>query len=157
VVAHTASTTVGHLVFGECRQEAGSRPTLLVRTCGEGGPHQLDGGQAQLAQQEFDAGSVVGVVARHAATSRLDQRLARWLLMAHDRIEDDLLPLTHEFLSLMLGVRRLGVTETLNALQKQGLISGGRRGITVKDRKGMERFAGEAYGVPESEYRRLVG
>jgi hypothetical protein len=45
----TALTTVGDLVFSECRQEAGSRPTLLVRTCGEGGPHQLDGGQAQLA------------------------------------------------------------------------------------------------------------
>jgi hypothetical protein len=46
----TAATTVGDLVFSECRQEAGSRPTLLVRTCGKGGPHQLDGGQAQLAQ-----------------------------------------------------------------------------------------------------------
>ena len=43
---------VGHLVFGECSQEAGRRPTLLVRTRGEGGPHQLDGRQAQLAQQE---------------------------------------------------------------------------------------------------------
>ena len=39
-----APTAIGHLVFGECRQEAGGRPTLLVRTCGEGGPHQLDGG-----------------------------------------------------------------------------------------------------------------
>jgi hypothetical protein len=39
-----APAAIGHLVFGECRQEAGSRPTLLVRTCGEGGPHQLDGG-----------------------------------------------------------------------------------------------------------------
>lgn len=67
-----APAAVGHLVFGECRQEAGSGPTLLVRTRGESGPHQLDGGQAQLTQQEFDAGSVDGVVARHAATSRLE-------------------------------------------------------------------------------------
>ena len=51
------------------------------------------------------------------AQSRLDKRLARWLLMAHDRIGDDTLPLTHEFLSLMLAVRRAGVTTALNALR----------------------------------------
>ena len=88
---------------------------------------------------------------------RLDIRLARWLLMAHDRIGDDTLPLTHEFLSLMLGVRRPGVTDALNALRKLGLISYQRGQITVRDRKGMERTAGEAYGTPEAEYRRLVG
>jgi CRP-like cAMP-binding protein len=91
------------------------------------------------------------------AQSRLDARLARWLLMAHDRIGDDTLPLTHEFLSLMLGVRRAGVTEALHALRGQGLISYGRGQIAVKDRKGMERTAGEAYGTPEAEYRRLIG
>ena len=91
------------------------------------------------------------------AQSRLDVRLARWLLMAHDRIGDDTLPLTHEFLSLMLGVRRPGVTEALHALRERGLISYGRGQITVKDRKGLERAAGEAYGVPEAEYRRLIG
>jgi CRP-like cAMP-binding protein len=91
------------------------------------------------------------------AQSRLDVRLARWLLMAHDRVGDDTLTLTHEFLSLMLGVRRPGVTEALHALGKQGLISYGRGQIAVKDRKGMERMAGEAYGTPEAEYRRLIG
>jgi Crp-like helix-turn-helix domain len=63
------------------------------------------------------------------ARSRLDQRLARWLLMAHDRLGTNLLPLTHEFLSLMLGVRRAGVTEAL------GLIANDRSQITVRDRK----------------------
>ena len=53
------------------------------------------------------------------AQSRLDVRLARWLLMAHDRIGDDTLALTHEFLSLMLGVRRPGVTEALNASESK--------------------------------------
>ena len=77
--------------------------------------------------------------------------------MAHDRIGDDTLTLTHEFLSLMLGVRRPGVTEALHALRKEGLISYGRGQITVKNRKGMERIAGEAYGTPEAEYRRLIG
>lgn len=91
------------------------------------------------------------------AQSRLDIRLARWLLMAHDRIGNDTLPLTHEFLSLMLGVRRPGVTDVLNALRKLGLISYQRGQITVRDRKGMERTAGEAYGTPEAEYRRLIG
>jgi CRP-like cAMP-binding protein len=91
------------------------------------------------------------------AQSRLDVRLARWLLMAHDRIGEDTLTLTHEFLSLMLAVRRPGVTEALHALRNQGLISYGRGQIALKDRKGMERVAGEAYGTPEAEYRRLIG
>lgn len=91
------------------------------------------------------------------AQARTDIRLARWLLMAHDRIGDDTLPLTHEFLSLMLGVRRPGVTEALNVLRKQGLISYQRGQITVKDRKRLERTAGDAYGIPEAEYRRLIG
>ena len=91
------------------------------------------------------------------AQSRLDVRLARWLLMAHDRIGDDTLPLTHEFLSLMLGVRRPGVTDALNVLRKQELISYKRGQITVRDRKGVERLAGESYGTPEAEYRRLIG
>jgi CRP-like cAMP-binding protein len=91
------------------------------------------------------------------AQSKLDVRLARWLLMAHDRIGEDTLPLTHEFLSLMLGVRRPGVTQAIHALRGQGLISYRRGLITVEDRKGMQRKAGAAYGVPEAEYRRLIG
>jgi CRP-like cAMP-binding protein len=73
------------------------------------------------------------------ALSRLDHRLARWLLMAHDRISGDVLTFTHEFLSNMLAVRRAGVTDALNSLERQSLISCGRGGITVQDRKGMER------------------
>ena len=102
-----------------------------------------------------------GVQTTHTAISnvqsKLDIRLARWLLMAHDRIGDDTLPITHEFLSLMLGSRRAGVTEALQALRDQGLISYGRGLIHVEDRKGMQRRAGAAYGVPEAEYRRLIG
>ncbi len=102
-----------------------------------------------------------GVQTTHTAICnahfKLDVRLARWLLMAHDRIGEDTLPLTHEFLALMLGVRRAGVTEALHALRRQDLISYARGQITVKDRKGMERKAGAAYGVPEAEYRRLIG
>jgi CRP-like cAMP-binding protein len=90
------------------------------------------------------------------ARSKLDQRLARWLLMAHDRLENDSLPLTDEFLSLMLAVRRAGVTEAVHALEVQGLISRTRGHIAVRNRKGLERVAAESYGVPEAEYRRLM-
>lgn len=57
----------------------------------------------------------------------------------------------------MLGVRRPGVTDALNVLRKQGLISYKRGDITAQDRQGLERIAGEAYGIPEAEYRRLIG
>jgi CRP-like cAMP-binding protein len=90
------------------------------------------------------------------ASGHLDSRLARWILMAHDRVPGDTLPLTHEFLSLMLGVRRAGVTETLHSLSIQRLIKTGRKQIVVLNRKGIERAAGDLYGVPEAEHRRLI-
>jgi CRP-like cAMP-binding protein len=91
------------------------------------------------------------------ARGHIDQRLARWILMAHDRTSDNTLPLTHEFLSLMLGVRRAGVSEALQSLKRQKLIDNGRNQIVVLDRKGIERAAGKSYGTPEKEYRRLIG
>ncbi len=91
------------------------------------------------------------------ARAHIDRRLARWILMAHDRIRDNTLPLTHEFLSLMLGVRRAGVTVALQSLKRQKLIDTARNQIIILDRKGIERKAGASYGVPEKEYRRLVG
>jgi CRP-like cAMP-binding protein len=91
------------------------------------------------------------------ARAHLDQRLARWILMAHDRIGTETVALTHEFLSLMLGVRRAGVTEALQSLKRQKLIDTGRNKIVLRDRKGIERIARGAYGVPEKEYRRLIG
>jgi CRP-like cAMP-binding protein len=91
------------------------------------------------------------------AHGHLDERLARWILMAHDRTSGATIPLTHEFLSLMLGVRRAGVTEALHTLVKQGLVKSARGVITVLDREGLELSAGDSYGVPESEYRRLLG
>jgi CRP-like cAMP-binding protein len=89
------------------------------------------------------------------AHARLDERLARWILMAHDRCAEPTIPLTHEFLSLMLAVRRAGVTEALHVLVKQGLVKSARGEITVLDRDALELTAGDSYGVPEAEYRRL--
>jgi CRP-like cAMP-binding protein len=89
--------------------------------------------------------------------ARLDQRLARWLLMAHDRVKDNTLPLTHEFLSLMLAVRRAGVTEAVHSLVSRRFIEARRGTIVVLNRKGLEQMAGVFYGTPEAEYRRLIG
>jgi CRP-like cAMP-binding protein len=83
-------------------------------------------------------------------------RLARWILMCHDRIEGDELPLTHEFMSLMLGVRRPGVTTALHALEGGHLVKAMRGRVTVRNRAGLEAFAAGAYGVPEAEYERLI-
>lgn len=86
----------------------------------------------------------------------VEQRLARWLLMAHDRLDGDELPLTHEFISLMLGVRRAGVTVALHALSQQALIHQARGTIHIVDREGLELVAGPYYGVPEAELQRLM-
>jgi CRP-like cAMP-binding protein len=96
----------------------------------------------------------------HTATANacgsLNVRLARWLLMAHDRTGSAELHLTHEFLSLMLAVRRPGVTEAINALKREEMIDSARGTIIVLNRKGLEKIAGSFYGVPEAEYRRLM-
>jgi CRP-like cAMP-binding protein len=91
------------------------------------------------------------------ARSHIEERLARWILMAHDRTTGAIIPLTHEFLSLMLGVRRAGVTQALHALVQRGLVKSARGVITVLDREGLLECAGDSYGVPEREYRRLLG
>ena len=82
------------------------------------------------------------------------QRLARWLLMSQDRLGNEL-PLTHEFLGLMLGVRRPSVTDALHVVEGKQLIRAERGMITVRDRSGLEQLAGKAYGLPEAEYNRL--
>lgn len=99
----------------------------------------------------------VAQTAKANARSSLDERLARWLLMAHDRLETDDLDITHEFLSVMLGVRRSGVTVALNLLEGTALISINRGVVTIVDRKGLKAAANGAYGVTEAEYKRVFG
>ena len=77
--------------------------------------------------------------------SKIEERPARWLLMADDRIDGDDLPLTHEFLGLMLGTHRPGVTIALQALEKAGLITTRRSHITIIDRKGLEKSSNGTY------------
>ena len=83
--------------------------------------------------------------------SNIEERLARWLLMADDRIDGDQLPLTHEFLGLMLGTHRPGVTTAVDALREDGLIATRRGGITILDRKGMEKKSNGTYVPFESQ------
>jgi CRP-like cAMP-binding protein len=85
------------------------------------------------------------------------QRCCRWLLMTHDRVHADELPLTHEFLGVMLGVRRASVTEVLQPLQESGLIRSRRGVITVLDRARLEAESCECYRRVVDEYERLLG
>jgi CRP-like cAMP-binding protein len=89
--------------------------------------------------------------------AKIEERLARWLLMAHDRLDGNELPLTHEFLALMLSVRRPGVTTALQQLEFKALITLGRATIIVEDREGLKETANGIYGIPEAEYARLTG
>jgi CRP-like cAMP-binding protein len=85
------------------------------------------------------------------------QRLARWLLMCHDRLGDGDMLITHEFLGLMLGVRRAGVTDQIHIIEGEHAIKASRGNIRVTDRAKLEEIAGGCYGVAEREYERLIG
>lgn len=91
------------------------------------------------------------------AVHQIDERLGRWLLMTHDRTDGSELPLTHEYLSIMLGVRRPSVTTALHVLEGHGFIRSERGCIIIRDRASLEHFAEDSYGAPEAEYERLMG
>lgn len=90
------------------------------------------------------------------AVHEVNQRLARWLLMCHDRVTGNEIPITHEFISHMLAVRRPSVTVALQTLEGEHFIESERGLITIRNRPGLEQFAHDAYGKPEREYRRLM-
>lgn len=85
------------------------------------------------------------------------ERCCRWLLITHDRVHTNELPLTHEFLGIMLGVRRASVTDVLTPLQEEGLIRSRRGTITVLDRQRLEAGSCECYRLVADEYTRLLG
>jgi len=86
----------------------------------------------------------------------LQERLARWLLTTRDRVDGDALPLIHEFLGMMLGARRAGVTVAIGALKSAGLVRNSSGEITILDRPGLEAAACECYRVVKAEYARLL-
>jgi CRP-like cAMP-binding protein len=91
------------------------------------------------------------------AHHNLMERLARWLLMAHDRAKSDALSLTQEFMSMMLAVRRSGVTVAARSLQVTGAISYERGRVTVLDRARLEETSCECYAMVREQYRVLLG
>jgi CRP-like cAMP-binding protein len=128
--------------------------------------------KASLIKSEFGRGgslqnlllrytqALYALASQNAACNRLHQldgRLARWLLLVCDRVESNELPLTHEFMSQMLGVRRAGVTEAANRLQQAGLIQYNRGKITVLKRQELEAASCSCYGILKGEYARLIG
>jgi CRP-like cAMP-binding protein len=116
---------------------------------------------ASLRQVCLNCVHVFMIQAAHTALAngraKIEERLARWLLMAHDRADDDEVPVTHEFLSIMLGVRRAGVTVALNLLEDRGLVRGQRGTVVILDRKTLIEMTNGFYGGPEAEARRLFG
>lgn len=87
----------------------------------------------------------------------IDRRMARWILMYHDRVQADEICMTHEEFRLMLGVRRSSVTDALHRLEEGQAIRAVRAKVLVKDRDKLLALAGDTYGQPEQEYARLLG
>ncbi len=129
---------IGYATFADAFGRSNSLLKLMLRFA-----------QVMLVQTSYTALS--------NAVHQVEQRLARWLLMMHDRSYSDDLPITHEYLSIMLGVRRPSVTQALHILEGSRFILSERGSITIRDRAGLEQLAGDAYGTPEAEYRRLIG
>ncbi len=98
----------------------------------------------------------INVLAQLVACNRLhalDSRCARWLLMTHDRVGRDTFPLTQEFLAMMLGVRRSGVTLAASAFSDAGFIKYSRGTMTILDRTGLEKETCECYAVERRQFR----
>jgi CRP-like cAMP-binding protein len=99
-------------------------------------------------------------VAQSAACNQfhsLEQRCCRWMLMTRDRMQSDEFLLTQEFLAMMLGVQRTGVSAAAGALQRAGLIRYKRGNVTVVDRRGLMKRSCECYGISKKEFDRLLG
>src|SRR6266404_4849834 len=102
--------------------------------------------------------TVFSQISQTAACNRvhtLNERLARWLLLTHDRLEHDTFDMTHEFLARMLGTRRAGVSIAASALREAGLIDYSRGQVVVLNRKGLEEGCCECYGVVKADADRL--
>jgi CRP-like cAMP-binding protein len=157
--------TEGMVGVGALLDRKASTPHVIVQIPGAGLRMPV-----ALCQTAFDessgvrtvmlrfAGAMLGLSTQTAACNRLhsiEQRCARWLLMAYDRVKSEKMPMTHEFLATMLGVRRAGVTTTAGELQHSGLITYRQGQITIRDPEGLEALACECYGVDHERLARL--
>ncbi len=88
---------------------------------------------------------------------RVEERLARWLLMIQDRVDSNVLSVTHQHLARALAVRRAGVTEAIHRLEEKALVRSSRAKLQITNRIGLENLAAGTYGQAEQEYKRLIG
>lgn len=149
----------------------GFQPLLGVKSAPNRAISQIPGHALRIKsdtlKKEFDRGdslqailhrqiqSQIVQMSQGAACNRLhevNERMARWLLMMHDRAESDKLPLTHEFLSQMLGANRATVSLTAGVFQQASLIRYARGTITILNREGLEEIACECYQVVKAEF-----
>jgi CRP-like cAMP-binding protein len=142
----------------------GGSETKIATVQAAGASLRLESGKLR---EEFDRGGALqSALLRytHALMAQVSQsvvcnarhhvegRMARWLLMFHDRLGRDEFELTHEFMANMLGVRRAGVSEVAEKLQEMGFIRYQRGHITLLDRKGLEEFTCECYPAVNAKY-----
>lgn len=172
-----ARTTDGRLEIGTIGDDGLVGTPLILGTGqtphsaivqGEGTALRISAADLQAALE--DSATLRGVLGRYVqslivqvaqtvhanADLNIEGRLARWILMIHDRLHTDEMPLTHEFLALMLGVRRPGVTTSVHILEGAGMIKAMRGRIRVLDREKLMEMAGDTYGPAEAEYERLL-
>jgi CRP-like cAMP-binding protein len=137
----------------QSRVEASRLPVPVLRAAMAARPH------LELTFRRYAQVFLAQISQTALANGRglLSQRLARWLLMWHDRSRRLDLSVTHDFLGVLLGTRRATVTVSLHDLEGRGLIRAKRTTIEVLDRAGLEAAANGYYGVPEAEYSRLLG
>jgi CRP-like cAMP-binding protein len=126
-------------------------PAKLLHACSE-----RQGINALLLRYVHCFMSQMGRTILSNLNDSLETRLARWLLMNHDRLDGDRIHLTHEQLGIMLGVRRATVTDALHVLEGEGLLRSTRGVIELRDRVRLLARAGESYGVAETEYARSI-
>ena len=178
IAVHVAGTSHGQLELGLIGREGVSAPALILGA--NQTPHetvmQVAGSSLRISSAALmtalDSCEVLRafllryVEAQNVATAylaiaaarfKIEQRTARSLLMCHDRIDGDLMPLTHAFLSEMLGVRRAGVTDAIHLLEGTRAIRATRGWIEIRNRDMLETIAGESYGASETQYARLIG
>lgn len=167
------SIEVGHIGFegmsaGHMLLQTDSTPTrTFMQVAGEGFRVPVEVFQANVETERSARDLFLRFVyccelqLAHSALANarynVNERLARWLLMCHDRLPSGDLPLTHEFLALMVGVRRSGVTNEIHVLEGLKAIRAKRGNIRILDRSRLLEIASGSYGTPEAEYDRLIG
>jgi CRP-like cAMP-binding protein len=92
-----------------------------------------------------------------SAFHRIDLRIARWLLLRHDRLDGDEISVNHDEIARNLGTRRASITDCLHVIEGDGLVRCRRGRITIRDRSGLEALATGCYGAAESSYREIIG